>query len=146
MCFLKMNLLHQFKKWKDDPETPNKLFFCFIFGLKIWQSKHMGRSFNSYFKHLMKKVAVWLRYNASVPQVTSPEMMFWFEYGQVNFFKRFTGKVLSDLLSIKCFTQHLRQILILYLMFLFKTKHNLYSNEHALPAWINVLHVFFISF
>ena len=35
MRFSKMNLLHQLKKWRDDPEIPKKLFFCFIFGLKI---------------------------------------------------------------------------------------------------------------
>ena len=35
MCFSRRNFLHQLKKWRDDPEIPKKLFFCFIFGLKI---------------------------------------------------------------------------------------------------------------
>ena len=33
--FSKKNLLLQLKKWRDDPEIPKKLFFCFILGLKI---------------------------------------------------------------------------------------------------------------
>ena len=35
MRFSKKNLLHRFKKWRDDSEIPKKLFLCFIFGWKI---------------------------------------------------------------------------------------------------------------
>ena len=37
MCygFSQKNILHKLKKWRDDPEITKKLFFCFIFGLKI---------------------------------------------------------------------------------------------------------------
>ena len=35
MRFSLKNFLHHLKKWRDDPEITKKLFFCFIFGLKI---------------------------------------------------------------------------------------------------------------
>ena len=81
--------------------------------------------------------------------VTSFEKMFWFEYGQTIFlffifflFLNVNKKSLGSLYSIKCFAIHHFHILILYLNYVhFKTKHNLYSNEHALNAWLIVLHM-----
>ena len=68
MRFSKNYLLHQLQRWRNDPEIPKKLFFCFIFGWKYAKSKHMGLSLKSHLKHLISlKVAVWLSGIASVP-------------------------------------------------------------------------------
>ena len=125
-----------------------KNYFSVLFlGWKYAKSKHLPLPFKSYFKHLIIKVAVWLRGIALVPHITSAESMFWFEYGRIFLiiFLMFTRKVLGSLFSIYCFTKHLFHMLILYLMLNLKTKHNFYSNEHALTAWLIVLHISCIS-
>ena len=57
--FSHKNKLHKLKKWRDDPEITKKLFFCFIFGLKI-----------CLVQTYVTKVSVWLIGIASVLQCT----------------------------------------------------------------------------
>ena len=62
MHLWEMNLLQQLKKWRDDPEIPKELFFCFIFGMKI----HMWLSFKSHFKHVVLKDEVSRRFRCNI--------------------------------------------------------------------------------
>ena len=128
------------------PKDTQQVIFLFLFlGWKNAKSKHLKLSFKSHFKHLILKVAVWLQWYR-VGSVTSCERVFWFEYSQIIFlFLWFFFYSLQEKFWVACFLLNaLLNILIFYLMFIFK-QNNLYKNEHALTAWFIVFtHILYI--